>query len=109
MRTEQARPVRLQDYQAPDWLVDSVDLDFVLHPTAARVRSRLTLRPNPAAAHPAPLVLDGDGLTLAAISVDGRPLPAGAYAATSLRFRSRRKARSGWRSKLSSIPPPIPS
>jgi aminopeptidase N len=82
MRTEQARPVRLQDYQAPDWLVDSVDLDFVLHPTAARVRSRLTLRPNPAAAHPAPLVLDGDGLTLAAISVDGRPLPAGAYAAT---------------------------
>ena len=34
MRTEQARPVRLEDYRPPDWLVDPVDLDISLHPTA---------------------------------------------------------------------------
>jgi aminopeptidase N len=26
MRTEQARPVRLQDYHPPDWLVETVHL-----------------------------------------------------------------------------------
>ena len=81
MRTEQARPVRLQDYRPPDWLVDEVRLDVSLHPTASRVRSDLSLRPNPDGA-PAPLVLDGDGLTLASVFVDGRPLPDGAFAAT---------------------------
>ena len=33
MRTEQARPVRLEDYRPPDWLVETVDLDVSLHPT----------------------------------------------------------------------------
>ena len=46
MRTEQARPVRLHDYSPPDWLVDTVELDVSLHPTATRVRARLALRPN---------------------------------------------------------------
>jgi aminopeptidase N len=81
MRTEQARPVRLQDYRAPDWLVDEVRLDVSLHPTASRVRSELRLHPNPDGA-PAPLVLDGDGLTLASVLVDGQPLPDAAFAAT---------------------------
>ena len=81
MRTEQARPVRLQDYRAPDWLVDEVRLDVSLHPTASRVKSELHLRPNSESA-PAPIVLDGDGLTLTSILVDGRPLPEAAYAAT---------------------------
>ncbi len=81
MRTEQARPVRLQDYRAPDWLVDEVRLDVSLHPTASRVRSELRLRPNPDTA-PAPIVFDGDGLTLESILVDGQPLPAASFAAT---------------------------
>jgi aminopeptidase N len=82
MRTEQARPVRLQDYRPPDWLVDNVNLDVALHPSAARVRAVLTLRPNPAAKHPAPLVLDGDGLALKGLSIDGHPLAADAFTAT---------------------------
>jgi aminopeptidase N len=81
MRTEQARPVRLQDYRAPDWLIDEVRLDVSLHPTASRVRSELRLHPNPDGA-PAPLVLDGDGLTLASVLVDGQPLPDAAFTAT---------------------------
>ena len=27
MRTEEARPVRLEDYRPPDWLVETVELD----------------------------------------------------------------------------------
>ncbi len=81
MRTEQARPVRLQDYRPPDWLVERVHLDVSLHPAASRVRSTLRLRPNPATA-PAPLVLDGDGLSLSQVLLDGKPLAAGAYVAS---------------------------
>ncbi len=81
MRTEQARPVRLQDYRSPDWLVDEVRLDVSLHPTESRVTSELRLRPNPDNA-PAPLVLDGDGLTLASVRIDGRALPDADFAAT---------------------------
>src|SRR6516162_8098036 len=62
MRTEQARPVRLEDYRPPDWLVESVELDVALDPTATRVRAALTLRPNGNGAAPAPLKLDGAAL-----------------------------------------------
>ena len=44
MRTEQARPVRLEDYRPPDWLVETVDLDVSLDPTATRVRATLELQ-----------------------------------------------------------------
>src|SRR5262245_28197218 len=74
MRTDEPRPVRLQDYRPPDWLVETVALDVSLDPTATRVRSALTLKPNPQANTPAPLVLDGDGLNLVAIALDGAPL-----------------------------------
>ena len=46
MRTEEARPVRLEDYRPPDWLVETVELDVSLDPTATRVRATLALRPN---------------------------------------------------------------
>ncbi|MPZ54988.1 MAG: aminopeptidase N [Rhizobiales bacterium] len=82
MRTEQARPVRLQDYRPPDWLVETVHLDVTLHPAETKVRARLRLKPNPAAEAPAPLVLDGDGLTLTGLALDGAPLPADRFVAT---------------------------
>jgi aminopeptidase N len=85
MRTEQARPVRLQDYRPPDWLVETVHLDISLHPTATKVRATLNLRPNPGTS-PAPLVLDGDGVNLSSVTLDGQPLAADAYAASPERF-----------------------
>jgi aminopeptidase N len=81
MRTEEPRPVRLEDYRPPDWQIGTVDLDVVLHPTATIVRAKLSVRPNGAAA-PAPLVLDGDELTLRSIRLDGKPLPAESFVAT---------------------------
>jgi aminopeptidase N len=81
MRTDEARPVRLQDYRAPDWLVETVDLDVSLDPTATRVRARLKLKPNTNGV-PAPLILNGDGLRLVSLALDGKPLPAESYVVT---------------------------
>ncbi len=82
MRTEQAVPVRLSDYRAPDWLVKTVELDVSLHPKNTVVRAKLAVEPNPQAAAPAPLVLDGDGLQLRAVKVDGEALAPDAFVAT---------------------------
>jgi aminopeptidase N len=82
MRTEQARPIRLQDYRPPDWLVDTVHLDVSLHPTATRVRATLALKPNAGGTAPAAVVLDGDGLNLVSVAIDGVPLPPDHYVAT---------------------------
>jgi aminopeptidase N len=82
MRTDQDQPVRLADYQPPNWLVETVDLDVALHPTATRVRATLRLKPNPKAPAAAPLALDGDGLSLKSIKLDGAPLAPESYAAT---------------------------
>ena len=70
MRTDTAQPVRLSDYRAPDYLIDSVDLDIRLHLTATHVRARLSIRPNPLGRPGAPLVLDGDGLKASAILLE---------------------------------------
>src|SRR5713101_3214417 len=80
MRTEDARPVRLEDYRPPDWLVETVELDVSLHPTATRVRATLMLKPNGAA--PAPLVLDGEELTLTGLTLDGAALRPEQFVAT---------------------------
>jgi aminopeptidase N len=81
MRTEQARAVRLQDYRPPDWLVETVHLDVSLHATASRVRATLRVKPNPVAEAPAPLVLDGDGLSLVSLALDGTVLAPGQFSA----------------------------
>jgi aminopeptidase N len=82
MRPEQAPPIRLADYRPPDWLVETVDLDVSLHPTRTRVHARLKLKPNAAADAPAPVVLDGDGLELVSLKLDGAELAADAYQAS---------------------------
>jgi aminopeptidase N len=81
MRTDTAQPIRLKDYRPPNWLVETVSLDFSLHPTQTKVRATLALKPNPEAAAAA-LVLDGDGLTLTALKLDGTALPPENYLAT---------------------------
>jgi len=81
MRTEEPRAVRLQDYRPPDWLIETVDLDVSLHPTATTVRAKLRIKPN-AAGTPAPLVLDGEELKLRSLALDGKELAAENFVAT---------------------------
>ena len=82
MRTEEPRPVRLSEYRPPDWLVETVELDIRLDASRTPVRATLRLKPNPAAGAPAPLNLDGDGLNLVSLKLDGEPLAADRYVAT---------------------------
>src|SRR3954466_3275683 len=84
MRTEEARPVRLEDYRPPDWVVETVELDIKLDPAATRVRATLALRRNGAA--PAPLTLDGDALDLRGLKLDGATLSPEQFVATADRL-----------------------
>ena len=70
------KPKLLADYAPPDHLVDAVELDVTLHPNAARVTSKLHVRPNPERQTGArALKLDGEGLKLESLTLDGASLP----------------------------------
>ena len=62
--------IRREDYQPPEWLVPEVALDFALGIDSAKVTAKLSVRRN--AASPV-LRLNGDGLSPAAVTVDGAP------------------------------------
>src|SRR3546814_8438943 len=83
MAAEQPKTIRLADYRAPDFLVETIDLTFDLDPKATRVTARSAFRRNPAhkgdgkgdgKGEGRPLVLDGEGMKLVSIAVDGRAL-----------------------------------
>jgi len=82
MREADAQAVRLSEYRPYDWLIDAVDLDFQLEAKATRVRSKLVMRPNPKGGKNAPIVLDGDELSLTSAKLNGRELRADEYEAT---------------------------
>ncbi|MEF3366697.1 aminopeptidase N [Methylocystis sp. 9N] len=82
MRHPSTAAIRLADYRPADFVIDSVELDFSLNPTKTKVVARLALRRNPAGEAGAPLVLDGDDLTLIGVRLDGRALGPQDYAAT---------------------------
>jgi len=64
--------VRLTEYRAPAWRVSQVELTFDLGIDTTEVTSRLHLQRDPA--QDAPLRLDGEGLELLSIALDGQPL-----------------------------------
>ncbi|HEY2836136.1 MAG TPA: aminopeptidase N, partial [Rhizomicrobium sp.] len=76
MRTEEPHTVRLADYQAPDFRIETVHLDFTLDPEAARVTAKLEIVRKHAGA---PLKLNGENLKLIALKLDGRELRADEY------------------------------
>jgi aminopeptidase N len=63
--------IRREDYRPPDWLVPEISLDFELDADRTIVRSRLQVERN--GDHDEPLRLDGEGLKLVSVAVDGRP------------------------------------
>ena len=74
MRNEKVVTVRREDYRAPAFLVDRIELTFDLDPVSTTVEARLDVRRNPAVETSGPLVLDGDNLQLLGIELDDRPL-----------------------------------
>jgi aminopeptidase N len=63
--------VRREDYSAPAFWIDTVDLTFDLDPTKTRVLNRMRVRRNPEVAAQ-PLKLDGEDLNLARVMVNGQ-------------------------------------
>ena len=60
----------LSDYTPPAYLVDTVELEFKLHPTATRVLSKIAFRPNPEATDRT-FYLHGEQLQLISAKIDG--------------------------------------
>ncbi len=79
MKNETPRPIRLKDYKPPSFLVDTVALDVALDPAHTRVKSRLKMRPNPAAAETGKLQLDGENLELEEVRINGTVVPRSSY------------------------------
>ncbi len=79
--TSAPRVVRLEDYRPPHWLVDTVHLDFDLHPRETVVSARMEMRRNPDAEGPeiAPLELDGEELEHLSLRIDGREFDPSEY------------------------------
>src|SRR3972149_1398077 len=65
--------VRLEDYRAPDFAIDAVNLDFRLDPQKTRVTAKLAVRPRSQATD---LALVGDELALLSVSINGEALAA---------------------------------
>ncbi len=72
--------IRLADYQAPAFLIDTVDLVFDLGEEKTSVKARLTLRRNPDSAdRAAPLRLDGREIELVSLALNGETLGPNTY------------------------------
>jgi aminopeptidase N len=77
MRTDTPQPIKLADYQAPDYLVDEVRLDFDLAPNATRVKATIAVRRN--GDHDRPLKFNGERVKLISVAIDGQALAQDAY------------------------------
>jgi aminopeptidase N len=62
--------IRREDYRPPDWLVPEISLEFELDAERTIVRAVLAVERN--GEHREPLRLDGEGLKLRALKVDGK-------------------------------------
>ena len=73
------QPVYLSDYQPPAYRVTHTELTFDLDPVATHVKARLLFERNDQADDKAPLVLDGEQLTLISLAIDGTALTKADY------------------------------
>lgn len=71
------KAIHLKDYQAPDFSISTVALDFELYEGYSLVHSKLQMRRN--GRHERPLVLHGQDLQLLSLAIDGRELKGNDY------------------------------
>lgn len=67
--------IYLKDYTVADYLIENVDLHFILDENETHVVSKLTIIQNPQSNLPNPaLILQGEGLVLVSVAIDGESL-----------------------------------
>ena len=69
----------LQDYRAPDYLIEQVELTFNLSAERTRVENKLQVQRAADADKTAPLVLDGQLLKLISLAINDKPLLSDTY------------------------------
>ena len=74
MKTDTPQTIYLKDYTPPTFLVDTVDLDFVIEASGTTVTSTLAICRNPAIAAQ-PLVLYGEELEALSVAVNSEKVP----------------------------------
>ena len=82
MRTDTGRIVHLADYRPTDFVLERVDLTFELDPTETKVEARLIFHRREGVDANAPLVLDGDDLTMTSLLFDQIEMDPSRYTAT---------------------------
>ncbi|MFP5075709.1 aminopeptidase N [Rhizobium sp. YIM 134829] len=81
MRTDTGEIIHLEDYRETDFVLERVDLTFELDPTDTKVEARLIFHRRAGVPADAPLVLDGDELTMTGLLLDQEPIAASDYEA----------------------------
>lgn len=72
---ETPQPIFLRDYQVPDFLIETVDLQFELNEERTLVKSKLAIKRNPASEkNNQHLVLNGEELKLISVKLNGQPV-----------------------------------
>ncbi|OHV85697.1 aminopeptidase N [Ensifer sp. LCM 4579] len=79
MRTNTGQIVHLEDYRPTDFVLERVDLTFELDPKETKVEARLIFHRREGVSPSAPLVLDGDELTMTGLLLDQEELTAALY------------------------------
>ena len=80
MRDAAPQVINLKDYAPPAFLISTVVLEVDVQPGQATIHATLRITRNPAREAPGePLVLDGEGLELLSVRLDGRPLAQSDY------------------------------
>jgi aminopeptidase N len=74
--------IRREDYRPPPYTIESIELELDLDPRETRVSARSVVVRDPREPADAPLVLDGEDMTLESVSIDGSPLAPDAYTLT---------------------------
>ncbi len=70
MRDATPSAIYLKDYRKPDYLIDTVDLEFDLKPDQTTVSSRMQVRRREGVSASAPLLLDGQELELISVTIN---------------------------------------
>ncbi|MDR0380268.1 MAG: aminopeptidase N [Candidatus Accumulibacter sp.] len=78
-KTATARPIHLENYAPPPYLIETAKLDVDVRDGETFVTTTLECSRNPATTEQIPLVLDGETLETLSVSLNGVPLPPKAY------------------------------